>query len=490
MEEVSQLIEEALEISKKFLSQQNAVDAELVLQQILKVEEDNFQALKLLGLTYQAQQKYPLAEDIAVRLLKQQPDDAELYNNLALSCSSQGKLAEAKQHMKKAIELQPSSNYYGNLGLFYCHENDVVHGLECFEKALQLNESNVYAWMNMGSAYGRMQDIDRSVACLEKAVSIDPGNKQARVNLAYAYLLKGELKKGWQEYEHRYDTFEQLDYFKKLYPQHKKWIGQNIQNKKIVVYGEQGIGDTIQFSRFLPELKKLGCEILLHIPEPLVGLFQDNPHLGHSDIKSVYKEDEYDYFCSMMSLPFLLKIDHIEDKPYLRSSSPMNLDMYSFYKYKVGVVWAGNPRHPNDVERSCMLSNFSVLQLPYVKLFSLQKETSKRKYTFRSDVVDFTQDCNMKLVDMSPSMGDFKDTASIVASLDAVVCVDTAVLHLAGAMGKPVLGLIPYNPDWRWGVDKHNTQWYGSVKLFRQKKPGDWASAFSQAYEYFLSNFR
>jgi hypothetical protein len=150
--------------------------------------------------------------------------------------------------------------------------------------------------------------------------------------------------------------------------------------------------------------------------------------------------------------------------------------------FKIGIIWAGNPGHPNDANRSVYLSNFrDIGNLPNVKLFNFQKELGKRVYANSDVQIDFAENCeDMRLVDLSQSMKDFKETSELLVGMDLIITVDTSVLHLAGALGKQTLALIPYNPDWRWGIEGTDNAWYSSVKLFRQEELGDWETVFEK----------
>lgn len=482
-ENVEQLLDEAIETSRKYLEKNKSSEAIIILEQLLKVDPHNKKATQLLGVAKYADRAYAESIEIFEELLKEDPNNPEHHNNIALSyaCTAQPELA--KHHLKLAVKLNPlKSHYHSNLGLQYRQFNDLDKAIECFKKAIELDDRNHYAWINLGSVYGRLKQLDMAIDCFKSALQANPEDKHIHVNLGYAYLLQKRYQEGWAEYEHRMGCFKQLEHFDKIYKSEKRWSGkEDIKNKNIVVYGEQGVGDFMQFSRFISPLKQKGCNVLLHIPDNLIDLYKENRQLGHCAEKTIYKDDEYDYVCSVMSLPYLLRLSDLgESKPYI-TVPKANFNQYDKY-FKVGICWAGNPQHPNDPERSCKLFYFKSLnQLENVKLFSLQKETNKRKYTFFSKPIDLTEGCqDLSVVDMSPYMTDFKKTAMIINALDLIITVDTAILHLSGALGKRAWGLIPHNPDWRWGMEGDSTPWYDSVKLFRQPSSGDWESVFEK----------
>jgi hypothetical protein len=186
-----------------------------------------------------------------------------------------------------------------------------------------------------------------------------------------------------------------------------------------------------------------------------------------------------------MSLPHILNLDYIPNEPYIFISEKIKIEKYND-KIKIGIVWAGNPEHSNDRKRSCELKMFKgIHDLNNVKLFSLMKDTRKRAYNDQNKPIDLTEGSeNMQIVDFSEQIKSFHDTALIINSLDIIIGVDTSVLHLAGAMGKPCCLLLSKNNDWRWKSEGETTIWYPSMKLFRQEKNGDWSSVFEKVEKY------
>ena len=276
--------------------------------------------------------------------------------------------------------------------------------------------------------------------------------------------------------------------WKKIYNPSKRWHGEDLSGKRLIVHTEQGHGDSIHFIRYLKPLKEKGAHIILHCNDSLKGIFEglvdeffttEPEKIGSwEDGNSLPK---YDYFVPLLSLPH--ELGSIFTYPsYIRVRRKFDLSNYSGMN-KVGIVWAGNPQHPNDQQRSCKLNMFrGIGNLPNVKLFSLMKDTRKRAYLHQKEPIDLTEDSDdMKVVNLGEYINDFEDTAAIINSLDLVVGVDTSVLHLAGAMGKPCLLLLPWNPDWRWEAEGESTIWYGRMHIVRQKIKNDWNSAFEEA---------
>lgn len=481
-EELEKLFEESLEKCESLFNSGRFKECEIILDQLLKVDPENFKALQLLGLCYYRKSENEKAIEKFSESLKIDSLNSENYNNMSLCYSKIGEIEKAISNMEKAIELNPEkANYYSNLGMLCRQAGDTERAIELYEKAIDLDPDSHYSWMNLGSAYGSLKCLDKAISCFEKSIQIED-KPQYHVDLAYAHHLKGEMKKGWEEYEYRLSYFPQLRKARETYDEDKRWTGdQSISNKKIVIYSEQGQGDVIQFSRFVPKICSLNpSSIVLKVPESLKNLISFD-----SDSISVTSKDveEYDYHCSVISLPYLLGIEDLSmptDGSFgIRKNKKIDLSDYS-ESFKIGIVWAGNPQHPNDLNRSCPLRFFKPIEeVEGVKLFSLQKDLRPRAYPHHPCPINLTEGAeDMKIVDMSKSMESFEDTASIIRELDLVITADTSVVHLAGSIGKETWTLLPFNPDWRWTLEGEQTDWYPNMKLFRQSEPNGWVGLF------------
>ena len=400
---------------------------------------------------------------------------------MGLCYSNIGKYDEAIQMLQKAIQLNPNCSYmHSNLGLQYRHRDKIDDAIQCFEKSLSIEESHL-TWGMLGGCYGEKRNLEEAEKCFLKAIEIKPDFANAHVDLANVYHFKGEWEKAWPEYEWRHDVFEQLKIWKTLYDPNKSWTGQSLKGKTIIIHGEQGCGDTIQFSRYISRLD--AEKVILHCHDDLATIFDNCVHEVYTEEPTLLKRVDlpiHDYHCSVLSLPYFLNLKEIPPF-YLKIDEMVNLDHYSD-SFNIGIVWAGNPQHPNDANRSCHLANFrEIHDMPGVKLFSLVKNSQPRIYRFNPNPIDLTEGTeDMKIIDMSQFMKTFKDTATIINSLDLIITVDTAVLHLAGSMGKPTWALLPYCSDWRWSQKGNTTVWYPSVRMFRQPSKGDWKTIFSE----------
>jgi len=257
-------------------------------------------------------------------------------------------------------------------------------------------------------------------------------------------------------------TRSNMEFYRAVYSDSKMWNGKSrLHGKHIIVYCEQGFGDTIQFIRYIPKLRNLGCKVTLHCKKELRRLFA-----GLSDgFLDKDKEDlpKHDFHVLSMDLPFLLGDMNFHVEPYLKAK-PFNIKSNHL---KIGIAWEGNPNHSNNDMRSCPLSLFEYLtDVTSSRLFMVQKNIHDK---------ELLDNCDDLLLYGWKPICDFKDTASLIAAMDVIVTVDTSVLHLAGALGKPTFGILSFQHDPRWNI----SSWYPSVKLIRQESPGDWESVFS-----------
>ena len=328
----------------------------------------------------------------------------------------------------------------------------------------------------MGVAFKVQGKLDEAIACFERVLQLEADDVNAHINRSLVWLLRGDFERGWDEYEWRW---EHKDSLPRQCPQ-RLWDGSSLAGRTILLHAEQGLGDTIQFIRYAPLVKRCGGTVVVGCSKLLTRLLATCSGID----RVVTKEDslpEFDVHAPLLSLPriFQTHLDSIPaDIPYLQSLEKCrpeieNLLSAQQVKHRVGIVWAGNPDHPNDRNRSCALSCFRVLTcLPDVALFSLQKGANG---------ADLERECReMSVIDLSEVLDDFAETAAAVMKLDLVITVDTAVAHLAGALGRPVWVLLPFAPDWRWLLDREDSSWYPTMRLFRQPRPGDWEAVFER----------
>jgi hypothetical protein len=286
-------------------------------------------------------------------------------------------------------------------------------------------------------------------------------------------LLKlGKFKEGWEDHESRFlkdKPSDSRDFGK------SKWNGSPLHGKRILIASEQGFGDSIQFIRYLKFVKAKGGEIILECKPELKILFEGFSGIDEIVIKhgDEIPKVNYDCYIHLMSLPHALGLEEIpRDGAYLEAKKNIGeLKGEDSGKFKVGIVWAGNPGQENDKNRSCKLEHFLDLKkVPGVQLYSLQKGKSE-------DLKD------IGVINLSGKIKDFADTAAIVKDLDLIISVDTSLAHLAGALGGKIWTLLSARADWRWFLDREDSPWYPSMRLLRQEKLGDWGSLFEDVCE-------
>jgi Tfp pilus assembly protein PilF len=407
--------------------------------------------------------------------LKLQPGWAEAHANLGYACDLQGNAADAEACYRTAIALQPENfTVHLNLGALLAVQKRHTEAEASYAIALALDAESSAVWSNLGALNLNLQREDRAEACLRHAMELDPTNARARVNLAYLQLRRGNFEEGWELFESREVTHP-------LIPQADcpRWHGEPLQGKSLLVVCERGHGDAIQFCRYLPWLRSLGPRHITLLCHPVLKTLLQT--LQAADTVHAFDEPldrhAHDLWMPLLSAPYRAqtRADSIPTAlPYLQADSarsalwatllPVSGDL------RVGLVWKGNPQFENDRDRS--LPNLRALEplwsIPGVQFISMQKadEASPASLT----------PANMPLLDLGEGLRDFADAAAIVDQFDLLICVDTAMAHLAGALGKPCWVLLPwYMPDWRWGAEGSQSPWYPiEMRLFRQTSDGDW----------------
>jgi hypothetical protein len=299
-----------------------------------------------------------------------------------------------------------------------------------------------------------------------------PGDLSMRFDLSETLLALGDFDRGWREYQYRYNLPHTTRLERKV--QRSRWDGRQIPGQTLLIHDEQGYGDTFQFLRMVPWAKeRSGGNVILEINHELHSIAK---RMGGFDAITVRGElpPRFDVYCEMMSLPMAmgLKLSDLPGKiPYL-SPDPARVDYWRKYlagyaKPLVAVVWAGRPTHANDANRSMTLETIAPLSVPGVTLLSIQKGSGEG--------AALNPPAGMNLFSLSPQIRDFEDTAAILSVVDLLISVDSSPVHLAGALDRPAWVMLPRLPDWRWLLNRDDTPWYPSVRLFRQNKPQDWS---------------
>lgn len=398
---------------------------------------------------------------------------------------------EAERCFQKTLEKNPTSaeahNDFGNL---FFHQRKLPEAAEYYRKAIALKPTLAVAQSNLGNALQDMGYFTEAIVYYEKSVELDPTSPGAHYNLSLAQLCEGDYRSGWKEYEWRWE-FDSLRTPRRPFKQ-PLWQGQPLQGRRILLHAEQGLGDTLQFVRYIPLIAARGGHVILEVPPTLHRLLSDFP--GVSEIVSRGSSlPFFDYQCPLMSLPlaFETTIETIPAEiPYLKVPSIEVAKAKAACPAKglrVGLTWAGNPKNKRDDLRSLPLKTLQPLsKVPGISFFAIQQGPAVKELAELA--ADFPIDSTCC------AYSDFLETAALVETLDLVISVDTAVVHLMGAMGKPIWVLLPYIPDWRWMRNRSDNAWYPTARLFRQSKSGDWEGVVEEVAEalstYARENYR
>ncbi len=358
--------------------------------------------------------------------------------------------------------------------------------LDRFEEAVASHDEAVRnephivgAHINRGNAMLKLSRLQEALEAYTEALAREPVNAEANFNAAITRLCLGDYREGWKQYEHRWQTKHFAGHLPS-YPQ-PMWRGEDIAGKRIVLNAEQGMGDVIQFVRYAPLVAARGAEVILAVPRPLKALMTTVP-----DVSLVVANGdampEFDLFCPLMSLPLIFgtELETVPANiPYLRPFADRIAAWQSRLpdngRARVGFCWAGNPTFGNDRHRSIPLERFAALfDISGIDFVSLQKEVNPAQAALLEQ---------HRILRLGEQFEDFADTAAIIAMLDLVVAVDTSVAHLSGAMGRVTALLVPFSPDWRWLLNRENSPWYPTMRLFRQTASGDWDAPLGRLRE-------
>lgn len=348
--------------------------------------------------------------------------------------------------------------------------------IACYDQAIRLNPSSVRPWYNRGIAQYDVHDAARAIENFEQVLRMQPDNVDAQWNLGLACLRSGDWTRGWAGHEHRWAVNGKPRPV--VFAPHSLWLGdQPLQDKSVLLHGEQGLGDTLQFCRYASLVRELGARVTLAVPAELVPLLRGldgNPEL----VTHTAPLPPFDFHCPLMSLPlaFGTRPDTVPfASGYLRAD-PIKVSRWRerlgpHAGLRVGLAWSGHPGHKDDHNRSMSLGQLASVLCDGVQFVSLQKAPRPADRETLAELPG--------LPDFAETLADFSDTAALCELMDVVITVDTSVAHLAGALGKPVWIMLAFNSDWRWLLGRTDTPWYRSARLFRQARGGDWSDVLA-----------
>ena len=496
--------QQAIESAIRLQRAGQLADAELAYRHLLARDPDNAAALHLLGILVGRSGRPQEAVELLRRCIQICPEDATAHASLGTALHSLGDDENAMAHFQRSVELQPESaeaQYnlgkalrdrkenpaaaeafrravqlqpalapaWNNLGNTLRELEQAEEAAECYRKSLQLRPNHPQTLHNLGLAYKDVIRLDDAMRCFDAALALDPAHHECRVSQAMVLLLRGDFERGWREYEARWNltrAFTRPSFSQPL------WDGSNPAGSTLLLHSEQGFGDTIQFSRYAPLLVERGAKVILVCQRELRPLLATLDGIGPV-LDPGEQPPPFDAYRPLMSLPMVLGTTPptIPARvPYLKAD-PSRVDRWRNRigddGLRIGIAWAGAAGYLNDRNRSIPLAMLAPLaQVPGVRLYSLQKGPAADQTS--------ALPAAMSVFDFTPELHDFADTAALIQNLDLVISVDTAVAHLAGALAKPVWVLLPFSPDWRWMIDRDDSPWYPTLRLFRQQQLRRW----------------
>jgi tetratricopeptide (TPR) repeat protein len=396
-----------------------------------------------------------------------EPSNIQAFSNLGLILQDQNKLDESIAYYQQALAVEPNHpDTLNNIGVILQRQGKPGTAIFYHRRALAAKPDFVEAHISLGTALQEQGKLAEATACYDRALELNPTNPQARYNRSLMYLTAGDYQRGFTEYEWRFKTGE---FVPCPFPQ-PVWDSSNLQGRTLLLHAEQGMGDTIQFIRYAAIIAQKGGRMVLTCHQPLMRLLSTIPGIEQL-VPLGHPLPEFHTYAPIMSLPRILgtTMETLPaEVPYLQAPpSNLRLDAPPETRLKIGIVWAGGNLYKRNQSRSCQLKHFQrILQVPQVAFYSLQKGIPQL------DLLELGWESQVQ--DLSSQLQDMAETAAAIAQLDLVITVDTAVAHLAGALGKPVWVLLSATPDWRWMMEREDTPWYPNMRLFRQSQSGDW----------------
>lgn len=457
--------------------------AEACFQRAVALDPGDRESLEQLGGLLEERGAYGEAATCLEKAAELAADNGELWYNLGSVHVKNNDQGKALQTFRRAIACKPGlAEAHVAEGIMLQSGGAYEDAVNSYRRALSVSPQLVQAHYNLGTALKELRRIDEAIAVYRQCLSLNPDHGDAHWNLALLLLMTGDLTHGWQQFHWRHRRSKAG--VPRQFPV-PAWDGSPLQGRTILLYGEQGAGDTLQFIRYVTLVAGRGGTIVVECQHAgLKRLLQGIPQ-----VSAVFVQGEtlppFHCHASLLDLPALFAttlatvpatVPYLAPDPTLVAAWRQRLD--SPAALKVGLVWAGNRRHENDGNRSMSAEKFQLPNgLPDVAYYSLQVGDGPLAMPLAMDSIDVTG-----------QIVDFADTAAIIANLDLVITVDTAVAHLAGALGKPVWVLLPFVPDWRWLLDRDDSPWYPTMHLFRQQHAGDWEGVLARVGDALTGN--
>jgi tetratricopeptide (TPR) repeat protein len=456
-------------------------EADACYRTALSFKPDYAEAWDNLGTVLKGQDKHDAAIASYRRAIEVNPNYPDAHNNLGTALLEQGQTEGAIGCYRQALSLKPDyPEAHFNLGTAIWDLGQPTAAVACYQNAIALRPNNPDALLNLGTALKELGRLDEAAACYRKVLVLEPQHPEAHCNLGIVLLAQGKLAEGWQEHEWRWQT-PQLIKVRRDFEQ-PLWRGEASPGRTLLIHAEQGFGDTIQFCRYAKRAAARGLRVILEVQPPLVRLLQGLPGVAQV-IGRGEALPPFDVHCPMLSLPLAFGVTlatlrgpgpYLQADPAQAAAWRTRLPGMIGPGPRIGLVWAGNPRNHSrglaavDRRRSLAPNRLAPLfKVRGLRFVSLQKGGPQAPSEF-------------PLTDVMDEMQDFADTAALIANLDLVISVDTAVAHLAAALGKPVWLLDRFDACWRWFTGRRDSPWYPGLRLYRQPQSGDWESVLEE----------
>ena len=463
--------ESSLKLAFELHNSGRSAEAETLCRLLIQTRPQDAQSLFLLGMILHKDGRDGEATKWLSLAAGYDPDSARIYSGLGCAWQRLNEHARAANAFEKTLELDPrfpGADY--NLGNSYYPLGRIEEAASRFQKAVGQNPQDAPGWNNLGKCLKELNRLDESIEAYNRALEIDPDYALARYGRGISLLTAGRLPEGFRDYEARLRLVPARQFPRPA------WDGSPAPGKTLFLHAEQGFGDAILMVRFIAAARERVGRVMLECRPELQGLLQ---YSKCADIVIPYGGEipAFDSWLSLISLPGVLgttlgTIPH--QTPYLCAPAGFPLPPGQAGCRRVGLVWAGNPGHHQDTRRSIRLEQLApVLRAPDAAFYSLQRDVPAEDQAFLQN----------SAICSNLDLADFLNTAAAVAQMDLIISVDTAVAHLAGALAKPVWVLLQHSPDWRWFLDRPDSPWYPTMRLFRQTKRSDWQTPIGRVAE-------
>jgi tetratricopeptide (TPR) repeat protein len=430
------------------------------------------------AIAYHQKGQLAQAQELYEEILKKEPKHFDALHLLGVIAAQTRNPQRAVELISKAIEIHPyNAGFYSNRGNAFQELRQFDAALASYDKAIAIKPDYAEAYYNRGIVLQELKQFDAALASYDKTIAIKPDYAEAYWNKSLVLLLGGDFDKGWTEYEWRWKrenkSIEKRNFVQPL------WHGkESLVGKTILLYSEQGLGDAIQFCRYAKLVADLGARVILEVQRPLMSLLANLEGIAQL-VEKGSNLPMFHYQCPLLSLPlaFKTKLNTIPSATKYLSSEASRVAKWQAklgekISPRIGLVWSGSTFHINDYKRSILLADL-IKHLPtecqYVSLQKEVREIDAKYLQSYPNILHFGNELN-----------DFGDTAALCDLMDIVISVDTSVAHLSGALGRPTWILLTFSPEWRWLLDRLDSPWYQTAKLYRQEKIGDWESVLEK----------